>query len=138
MAPQPKCKKPSKTASFKEYIEYYLKRKNWSQSRLAECARLSQSQVNKIVNRNNHNVSVDTLVCICLALQLTVNESKDLLARAERAFSPASELHDAYLKLIAIYVYRDYTGAEDTNMLCDADRYLEARDFPPLPNAVFR
>ena len=97
-------KKPPKNASFKEYIEYYLKIKGWSQSRLAECARLNQSQLNKIINARVNNVSVDVLVCLCLALQLTVPQSKDLMARAQRTFSPALPKHDAYQKLIALYI----------------------------------
>ncbi len=88
--------KPSKTASFKEYMEYYLERKNWSQNKLAIAARLNQSQVNKIINGTVYTVQVDTLVCLCLALQLNLDESKDLLARTERVFSPASTLHQTY------------------------------------------
>ena len=129
-----KLPKPSKTASFKEYIEYYVKRRGWSQSRLAVCARLNQSQVNKIMNERVNNISVDVLVCLCLALQLTVPESKDLLARAQRAFSPALPQHDAYQKLIAIYALKDLSGEENSNMLVYADQYLQKRNLAPLPN----
>ena len=129
-----KLPKPSKTASFKEYIEYYVKRRGWSQSRLAVCARLNQSQVNKIMNERVNNISVDVLVCLCLALQLTVPESKDLLARAQRAFSPALPQHDAYQKLIAIYALKDFDGEGNSNMLVYADQYLSQRNLAPLPN----
>ena len=129
-----KLPKPSKTASFKEYIEYYVKRRGWSQSRLAVCARLNQSQVNKIMNERVNNISVDVLVCLCLALQLTVPESKDLLARAQRAFSPALPQHDAYQKLIAIYALKDLSGEENSNMLVYADQYLQKRNLASLPN----
>lgn len=129
-----KFPKPSKTASFKEYIEYYVKRRGWSQSRLAVCARLNQSQVNKIMNERVNNISVDVLVCLCLALQLTVPESKDLLARAQRAFSPALPQHDAYQKLIAIYALKDLSGEENSNMLVYADQYLQKRNLVSLPN----
>lgn len=129
-----KLPKPSKTASFKEYIEYYVKRRGWSQSRLAVCARLNQSQVNKIMNERVNNISVDVLVCLCLALQLTVPESKDLLARAQRAFSPALPLHDAYQKLIAIYALKDLSDEENSNMLVYADQYLQKRNLVSLPN----
>ena len=128
-----KSRKPSKTASFKEYIEYYINRKGWSQSRLAVCARLNQSQVNKIINEKVSNISVDVLVCLCLALQLTVPESKDLLARMQRAFSPALPQHDAYQKLIAIYALMDH-NEDDSNMLVYADDYLSRRSLAPLPN----
>lgn len=128
-----KIRKPSKTASFKEYMEYYMNKKGWSQSKLSVCARLNQSHVNKIINGRITNIAIDTLVCLCLALQLNVAESKDLLSRAERAFSPASELHEAYQKLIAIYVFKVFE-VEDEQMLDYADQYLEKRDFPTLPN----
>lgn len=131
-----KPKKPSKTASFKEYMEYYLKRKGWSQSRLAGCARLNQSQLNKIINERVNNVSVDVLVCLCLALQLTLPESKDLLARAQRAFSPALPEHEAYQKLIAIYAYKDLSGEEDRNILVYADEYLSKRNLTPLSKSI--
>ena len=115
-------------------MEYYLKRRDWSQSRLAVCARLNQSQVNKIMNEKVNNISVDVLVCLCLALQLTVPESKDLLARVQRAFSHALPQHDAYQKLIAIYVLMDLRGEDGSNMLVYADQYLSRRNLAPLPN----
>lgn len=89
-----KLKKPNKTASFKEYMEYYLDKKGWSQSQLAAAARLNQPYVNKLINGKVKDVSIKTMMCICLPLQLTVPETKDLLSRVQRAFSPALELHD--------------------------------------------
>jgi len=44
-----KLTKPCKTASFKEYITYYMQRKGWSQATLASFARLNQSTVNKVI-----------------------------------------------------------------------------------------
>lgn len=48
-------KRPSDTATFEEYLNYYLERRNWSQSRLAACARISQPQINKIINGRINN-----------------------------------------------------------------------------------
>lgn len=126
--------KPSKTASFKEYMEYYLERKNWSQNKLAIAARLNQSQVNKIINGTVYTVQVDTLVCLCLALQLNLDESKDLLARAERAFSPTSILHRTYQELIRIYAERALDRSDNVELLDEADHILTARGLPVLPN----
>ena len=81
-----KIKKPNTTAPFKEYILYYMKRKGWNQSTLAQYARLSQSNVCKIINGNYERTKMESFVALFLVLQLTVNESKDLLSRAERAF----------------------------------------------------
>ena len=131
---QIKLSKPAATASFEEYLKYYVRRKGWSQSRLAVCARLNQSHINKIINGNVYNISDDVLTCISLALQLTLEESKDLLARTERAFSPASDQHQAYQELIAIYASPEYKFEEGNNMLSFADDYLEERKLARLPN----
>ena len=131
---QIKLSKPAVTASFEEYLKYYARRKGWSQSRLAVCARLNQSHINKIINGNVYNISVDVLICISLALQLTLEESKDLLARTERAFSPASNQHQAYLELIAIYSSPEFTYQEGGNMLSFADDYLMEHNLALLPN----
>ena len=131
---QIKLSKPAVTASFEEYLKYYARRKGWSQSRLAVCARLNQSHINKIINGNVYNISVDVLTCISLALQLTLEESKDLLARTERAFSPASNQHQAYLELIAIYSSPEFTYQEGGNMLSFADDYLMEHNLALLPN----
>lgn len=131
---QKKLSKPTATSSFEEYLKYYVRRKGWSQSYLALCARLNQSHINKIINGNVYNTSVDVLTCISLALQLTLNESKDLLARTERAFSPASAQHKAYQELIAIYASPEYNFEEGHNMLSFADDYLKERNLAALPN----
>ena len=57
-----------------------------------------------------------------------------LLARTERAFSPASDQHQAYQELIAIYASPEYTFEEGNNMLSFADDYLEERKLARLPN----
>ena len=90
-----KLKKPNKTAPFKEYILYYMKRKGWNQADLVQCARQQQSQVSKIINGKVQWVPMDVLICFILALQLNVKESIDLLARMERAFSPASDFEQS-------------------------------------------
>lgn len=127
--------RPDKSASFKEYMEYYLKRKNWSQNRLAVCARLNQPQVNKIINERVYHIEVDILICIFLALQLTWEEATDLMARAERALSPASKSHHAYRELIRIYAEKAPVYEANSNMLIEADKYLKERNLPALPDA---
>ena len=131
--PTPRTVKPKATASFKQYIEYYLKRRNWSQNRLAICARLNQPQINKMINGRKNNMNIDELVCICLALQLTPKEADDLLARAERALSPASPLHTAYRRLIKIFSDKQI-DCFDWETLDEADEYLLIRKLPALPN----
>lgn len=110
-----------------------MSRKNWSQSQLAICARLNQSYVNKIINGKLYSPQIDTLVCIALALQLTLNESKDLLARMERAFSPAVPAHAVFQEIIQIYAQKELLTEVDVNLLNEADEYVQQRD-AYLPN----
>ena len=129
-------KRPSDVASFEEYLNYYLKRKNWSQSRLAVCLRIPQPQINKIFNSRINNIEVDILVCICLALQLNVKESVDLLARASRAISPASLCYHAYYELIELYSKKEPVYDKVDNFLVEADEYLRKRKLPRLPSDI--
>ena len=135
MAPAAKkLKKPNKTAPFKEYILYYMKRKGWNQADLVQCSRQQQSQVSKIINGKVQWVPMDVLICFILALQLNVKESIDLLARMERAFSPASDLHKTYIELIKLYSSPEKKFPKDNTMLNEADCFLRERTFPSLPN----
>ena len=128
----------SPTASFGLYLHFYAQRVGLSETVLAEFARMNQSTLNKITNIARHCVSVDTLVCLCLALGLTEEEAMDLMARKERTFSPADPRHTALLELIRIYAEKeiDYTVDRVTRstLLDDADAYLIERGFAPLPN----
>ncbi|MBS1392978.1 MAG: hypothetical protein HPZ94_02840 [Christensenellaceae bacterium] len=100
---------------------------------------MSQSKLNKIVNETIRNVSVETLVSLCLVLRLNEDEAVDYLARRERAFSPAKPVHQCYLELIRLYykTERNYRGVqnEDLQMVLDeADDYLITKGFPALPD----
>ena len=134
MSPCP-SDRPDKAASFQEYMEYYLQRKRWSQSRLAVCARLNQSHLNKIINERIYHVENDVLVCICLALQLTPEEAADLMARAEKALSPASPCYGAYLALLELYSRKESRYEADGGFLLEADEYLRKQKLPALPDA---
>lgn len=129
-----KLKKPNKTAPFKEYILYYMKRKSWNQADLVQCSRQQQSQVSKIINGKVQWVPMDVLICFILALQLNVKESIDLLERMERAFSPASDLHKTYIELIKLYASPEKKFPKDSTMLNEADQFLMERNYSSLPN----
>ena len=85
------------------------------------------------------NVSVPMLVCICLALGLNEVEAVDLMARRERALSPANETHKLYMDLIRMYSSKkiDYQSLKDTpeRLLDAADCYLESANKETLPDA---
>lgn len=115
-------------------MDYYMQRKGWSQQKLADAARLNQPYVSRLINGRISNLQIDTMVCLCLALQLSLQESCDLLSRVERAFSPASALHSAYQELIALYAHKPLDMQGESNMLNEADDFLKARKLPALPN----
>ena len=129
----------SETASFKQYLDYYTQRAGLTENKLALFSRLNQSTLNKIANGKMQNVSVPMLVCICLALGLNEIEAVDLMARRERALSPANETHKLYLDLIRMYSSEeiDYQSLKDTpeRLLEAADRYLESANKETLPDA---
>ena len=133
VSPTKKLKKPSRTASFKEYMLFYMNRKGWNQTMLAAYARLNQSHLCKIINGNYERTKMEVFVSLCLVLQLSESESKDLLARAERAFSPASALHEVYKDLIMDYSMMHGIESAGLAMLDYADNYLVERGYDPLP-----
>lgn len=132
----PQLGKPDPAGSFKEYITYYRSLRGWSEEDLAYAARIKQSELNKVANRIRQNVKVDFLTCVCIALQLNIKQSRDLIARVERAFSPSSKLHAAYIELIETYNKRPFNNDIDVSiaMLNEADKFLRAKGLPSLPD----
>lgn len=132
----------TETSSFRDYLEYYCGRKGIkSENKLAECVRINQSRMTKITNNKIIDVDVKTLVAICLVLELNLDEAKDLMARRERAFSPANPNHKYYEELIVLYSHRntDYSKdktAKDT-ALNEADEFLRRHHAEALQD-VFR
>ncbi|MBR3554985.1 MAG: helix-turn-helix domain-containing protein [Oscillospiraceae bacterium] len=130
--------KPSKDSAFGIYLDYYTQRAGISQNTLANCARVNQPWLNRLANGRIKDTSVAELVCLCLALRLNVDESKDLLARMARTFSPAEPMHGVYLELIKEYHKKeiDYKKVtEISEFLVDADNTLTSKGYPPLPSA---
>lgn len=128
----------STKSSFKQCYDYYLDRAKLSENRLAKLARIEQSTINKIANNKIKNVQIDTLVCICLALGLTLEQTNDLLARRERALSPANDTHDIYKYLITYYLEKgikaDHFANNPEKFLEKADEILIERGKKKLPN----
>lgn len=103
---------------------------------MAECARLNQPQLSKIINGKVYDIQIDVLVCICLVLQLNLEQTADLLSRAERALSPASSVHRAYKELIGLYAAKPFDCVGDETMLDEADRFLKEKSIGALPNVL--
>lgn len=126
------------TDSFKRYVDYYTQRVSLTENKLALCIRQNQQRLNKISNGKLKNVDVETLVRICLVLGLSEEESVDLMARRERALSPAEPVHQVYRELIRWYSTKsiNYRAQADklAKILDEADRYLQVRGFEPFEN----
>ena len=118
----------SETASYKLYVDLYTQRVGLTENKLAFAIRDHQQRLNNISNGNLKNVDVETLVKICLVLGLNEEESVDLMARRERALSPADPVHRVYWELICLYSKKEinYNVPSDKleNILNDADQYL--------------
>ena len=129
----------TETASFGLYADFYTRRVGLTQNKLAVCARVNQSRLNKIVNGTIKDVPVDVLVNLCLVLGLDQIEAIDFLARKERAFSPANPMHECYLELIHIYADKepDYSRVpvhKLSSVLGEADAFLAVNGFEKLPD----
>lgn len=126
----------SETASYKLYVDLYTQRVGLTENKLAFAIRDHQQRLNNISNGNLKNVDVETLVKICLVLGLNEEESVDLMARRERALSPADPVHRVYWELICLYSKKEinYNVPSDKleNILNDGDQYLKDRGFPPF------
>lgn len=135
-SPRPAPADLSESASFKLYLDYYTQRVGLTENKLALGARIHQQRLNKISNGIVKNVDVETLVRLCLVLGLTEQEAVDLMARRERALSPANLLHRAYRELLNIYAKKkiDYQAGAVAlaNILNEADEYLKSRGFEPF------
>lgn len=130
------CPHPASDASFEKYIDFYTQREEITVNRLATCARLNQSYLYKIYKGWISDVSVDVLVSVCLALRLSLAEAKDLLARKERAFSPANEVHQVYMKEIEKYHQKEVTYKDREavmRFLDEANKDLREANCPELP-----
>ena len=116
-------------SSFTEWFFWYLDARGLSENGLAVLARIDQSELNKIVNihsaKARKNVPVYQLVKICLALGLTENQAVDLMARRERALSPADTLHDLYRQLIRRYAVNAQTKDLQDVFKSQPEHYLD-------------
>ena len=61
-----RIKKPAPNAEFAEWIDYYMKRLNLTQSELARRARINQPTVNKLVHGKCERSSMEMFVAVML------------------------------------------------------------------------
>lgn len=116
--------------------------KNWTQLKLAKRARIDPKRLSKIIRNDIINPNIDTLIAISLALQLSPDETTELLTRAARALSPALAQHREYKKLVNHYSALDLQNCSDNDILDIANDILTAtspefKTFPaPIGNYI--
>ncbi|MGN0732601.1 MAG: macro domain-containing protein [Emergencia sp.] len=74
--------------SFQEKLFEHIARKGMNNTEVYKRANLDRKHFSKIQCNANYHPSKKTAMALCIALKLDLDESKDLLARAEWAFSP--------------------------------------------------
>lgn len=74
--------------TFSEMILYYLNKRNEKSSDLYKRVNIDRRLFSKILN-NAYHPSKDTVIRLAIGLGLTIDESIDLLSRADYAFNPS-------------------------------------------------
>ena len=81
-------KEHSDMKTFSEMILYYLNKRNEKSSDLYKRVNIDRRLFSKILN-NAYHPSKDTVIRLAIGLGLTIDESIDLLSRADYAFNPS-------------------------------------------------
>ena len=79
------------TKTFAEMLIFYLNIRNEKASNLYRAVNIDRRLFSKILN-NDYHPSKDTVIRMCIGLRLTLNQSVDLLSRADYAFNPSKAM----------------------------------------------
>lgn len=90
---------------------------------------MTPQKINAIVKNNRKSPSIKDLIKISLALQLSIEETKEILERAGRALNPSNPEHNFYKKLIKSYAKNDFNEYDDDFFLDKADDALSQNGF---------
>ena len=79
------------TKTFAEMLIFYLNIRNEKASNFYRAVNIDRRLFSKILN-NDYHPSKDTVIRMCIGLRLTLNQSVDLLSRADYAFNPSKAM----------------------------------------------
>ena len=77
--------------TFAEYLLYLIKSKGLKNSEVYKKALVDKKLFSKIKNNPDYHPKKSTALCLCVGAKLSMDESKDLLARAGYALSPCDK-----------------------------------------------
>ncbi len=77
--------------SFADYLLYLINRKGMENADVYKRAIVDKKVFSKIKNNRNYHPQKLTALCLCVGAKLTMDETKDLLARAGYALSPCDK-----------------------------------------------
>jgi len=88
--------------SFVDKLLFYINRKGVKDSDVYKAAQIDKRLFSKIVSDRQYKPSKDTAIALALALELSIDEAKDILSRAGYAFS-----HSSKRDIIIEYFFRE-------------------------------
>lgn len=114
-------------ATFSETLVAHMKRHGGTVETFADHSTLSVSTIKRLRGNEDYNISIKTVVIICISLKLAPALSDDLLRKAGLIFKNTKE-HMAYKTILSLHY---------TKSLQECNELLEACNLPSLTHAQF-
>lgn len=130
--------RPPDSATFLEWLEYFMKQRNWTRKDLADHIRRSESYVYGLFRGKRSVISFRTLMSICLALRLKQGDYEALMTSVGITLSPAYKLHRIFKRLLEEYAKKSPQYNDSVFMLDYADAYLVKEGYEPLPSKYYK
>ena len=91
--------------TFSEYLLYLIQRKGFENSEVYRRAVVDKKVFSKIKNNPSYHPQKLTALCLCVGAQLSMDETRDLLARAGYALSPCDKTDIIFSYFIEHEIY---------------------------------
>ena len=108
---------------FNELLKFYMKSKDCNITELAEKSHLSERTISRLLNDVNYKPSIQTVISICIALQLVPWKSDHLLSAAGYCINTKRKIDQAYWFIIH-HLYNE--------SLYFCNQFLTEINLPPL------
>ena len=91
--------------TFSQYLMYLIKSKNLTNVEVYTASLIGRKNFWKIKNNKDHRPKKITALCLCVGAKLSLDETKDLLARAGYALSPSDKTDIIFSYFIENQIY---------------------------------